>query len=103
MLLYHINGNIVRMKNSIFTRKIEVMNTKLTLSMDDVVIEKAKQYAALHNISLSKLVERYLNTLEDAAEDVAISPTVQELTGIMPPIEYEVKEAYRKHLVEKYS
>ncbi len=91
------------MKNSIFTRKIDVMNTKLTLSMDDVVIEKAKQYAALHNISLSKLVERYLNTLEDAAEDVAISPTVQELMGIMPAMEYDVKEAYRKHLVEKYS
>lgn len=79
------------------------MNVKLTLSIDAHVIEKAKQYAALHNISLSKLVERYLNTLKVAAEDVAISPTEQELMGIMPAMEYDVKEAYRKHLVEKYS
>ena len=57
----------------------------------------------MEKVSVSKLVERYLNTLEDAAEEVAISPAVQELTGIMPSMEYDVKEAYRKHLVEKYS
>ena len=94
---------IIRMKNHIFVRKSDEMNVKLTLSIDAHVIEKAKKYAALEKVSVSKLVERYLNTLEDAAEEVAISPTVQELTGIMPSMEYDVKEAYRNHLVEKYS
>lgn len=36
------------------------MVTKLTLTMDGDVIEKAKKYAAGKNKSLSKLVEGYL-------------------------------------------
>ena len=91
------------MKNLIFARKSDEMNVKLTLSIDAHVIEKAKKYAALERVSVSKLVERYLNTLEAGTDELAISPSVQELVGIVPSLEVDEKEAYRKYLEEKYS
>jgi hypothetical protein len=36
------------------------MDTKLTLSFNQEVVTKAKQYAADHNISLSRLIEHLL-------------------------------------------
>ena len=36
------------------------MATKLTLSLDKEIIERAKVYAREHNVSLSYLVENYL-------------------------------------------
>jgi hypothetical protein len=36
------------------------MDTKLTLSFDQNVVEKAKKYAAENNISLSRLIEHLL-------------------------------------------
>ena len=39
------------------------MNTKLTLNLDKGVIEEAKSYAKENNVSLSKLIENYLNSL----------------------------------------
>lgn len=36
------------------------MDTKLTLSFDQNIIDKAKKYAATHNISLSRLIEHLL-------------------------------------------
>ena len=102
MLLYHINGNIVRMKNIIFTRKIDVMNTKLTLSMDDVVIEKAKQYAALHNISLSKLEEQYFDSLENS-EVLEITPIVRELSGIITSESANLPKTRLEYLAQKHA
>jgi hypothetical protein len=37
------------------------MDTKLTLSFNKEVVEKAKKYAADRNISLSRLIEHLLN------------------------------------------
>ena len=35
----------------------KVMDSKVTLSLNEAVIKKAKKYADSHNISLSRLVE----------------------------------------------
>jgi hypothetical protein len=37
------------------------MNTKLTLNLDTEVINEAKTYAKSQKVSLSKLIENYLN------------------------------------------
>ena len=37
------------------------MNTKLTLSVDQKIIEEIKSYAKMHKVSLSKMVENYFN------------------------------------------
>ena len=39
------------------------MNTKLTLNLDKEIIHEAKAYAKNHSVSLSKLIENYLNSL----------------------------------------
>ena len=42
------------------------MDTKLTLNLNQEVIEKAKQYTSEKKLSLSQLMENYLNSLTSA-------------------------------------
>lgn len=84
------------------------MNTKLTLKLDEEVIQQAKIYAASQNRSLSGLIEGYLKSLVNKNEpasdkrEVKISPFVKSMTsGITIPSDLDIKE-YREHLVEKY-
>ncbi|MDY6970446.1 MAG: DUF6364 family protein [Spirochaetota bacterium] len=60
------------------------MKTKLTLTMDNNIIEAAKQYAKKNNISLSKLVEFYFKSLSSVSENQieSIPPITKELSGI---------------------
>lgn len=55
------------------------MDTKLTLKLDQEIIEKAKHYASEKKISLSRIVENYLNSLTSDKEnnDIQISPFVK--------------------------
>ena len=39
------------------------MDTKLTLRLDKEIIERAKEYANKNNISLSKIIESYLDAI----------------------------------------
>jgi hypothetical protein len=43
------------------------MTTKLTLTLDNAVIERAKKYAREKNSSVSRIVETYLDTVSDSA------------------------------------
>jgi hypothetical protein len=81
------------------------MNTKLTLRLDEDTIERAKNYAKDKKISLSSLIENYLNFVTAASEEAAeITPFVKSLSGAVAlPEGYDEKEAYKKHLLEKYS
>ena len=58
------------------------MDTKLTLKLDQVVIEKAKKYASNKKLSLSHLIENYLNALttENEGNEIQISPFVKSLS-----------------------
>ena len=44
---------------------VDVMDTKLTLSFDAGVAERAKAFAEANNISLSRLIEFMLNKVTD--------------------------------------
>ena len=78
------------------------MNTKLTLNLDKEIIEEAKTYAKSQSVSLSKLIENYLNSLTRASKkDSAVSPLVESLTGIIPA-NYDEKEDYRNYIDQKY-
>lgn len=59
------------------------MNKKLTLSLDNSVIEKAKDYAQSKKKSLSQMVENYFKfiTSETQNEENKIAPIIEELTG----------------------
>ena len=83
------------------------MNTKLTLRLNDNVIERAKIYARSHNISLSKMIESYLDRLtkqnEEEKKKVPITPLVESLSGVIElPADFDYKKEYRNYLEEKY-
>jgi Family of unknown function (DUF6364) len=81
------------------------MDTKLTLKLEQSVIEKAKLYAKSNKISLSDLFENYLNNiLSNANEQDNITPLVKSLSGIvkMENIEND-KSGYADYLIKKYT
>jgi hypothetical protein len=63
------------------------MYTKLTLSIDQNVIENAKKYAKDQKRSISKLVEEYLFSISSSAnkeiEYNSLGPITKELVGII--------------------
>jgi len=74
--------------------------SKLTLSVDDQIVARAKRYAAQRGISVSKLVESYLAAISDrqpAGENNA--PVLRSLRGVLKNAD---GGAWRKHLVSKY-
>ncbi|MDO5616720.1 MAG: DUF6364 family protein [Cruoricaptor ignavus] len=81
------------------------MNTKLTLNLDKSIIHNAKEYAKENKVSLSKLIENYLNSLtKKESQKPAISTLVESLTGIIPPqSEKNIDEDYYEYLSKKYS
>ena len=80
------------------------MDTKLTLNIDKLVIEQAKRYAKKNQVSLSSLIENYLNSLSQKTEKKSsISPLVESLTGVIPSGNYDDKKDYRNYLSEKYT
>ncbi len=81
------------------------MNTKLTLNLNRSIIENAKDYAKENSVSLSKLIENYLNSLtRKENSEKNISPLVKSLTGIIPSDSNEKnKDDYYEYLQQKYS
>lgn len=80
------------------------MNTKLTLNIDDNVIEEAKSYAKNNSISLSKLIENYLLSLTNKKlKTTKVSPLVESLTGVVSLENADYKKEYSDYLSKKYS
>jgi len=80
------------------------MNTKLTLNLNKDVIEEAKTYAKDHKVSLSKLIENYLNSLTTTKDKGRkVSPLVESLTGVIPSEASDDKKEYREFISKKYS
>ncbi|WP_353087637.1 DUF6364 family protein [Flavobacterium sp.] len=83
------------------------MNTKLTLVLEQEIIQKAKDYAKKNNRSLSNIIESYLKSLtkEDVKKEaVKVSPIVKSLRGsfkLSKDIDYKeelIKAIEKKHL-----
>ena len=80
------------------------MNAKLTLKMDEVVIQMAKQFAKTHRTSLSKLAETYFKTLTcDETPQKRPVGVVGELAGLLKGKDVgRAKSDYLDYLEEKY-
>lgn len=82
------------------------METKLTLRLNDNVIERAKIYARGHKISLSKMIESYLDNITKQKEEQkikTITPLVESLSGVINlPSDFDYKKDYRDYLEKKY-
>ena len=74
---------------------------KLTLSVNDQVIEAAKRLAAERGTSVSALVERYLDYLTSPPGPVSKTPVLDRLRGIAagaPDLEAQHEHWKRKYL-----
>jgi hypothetical protein len=81
------------------------MNTKLTLTIEKSVIEKAKRYAKEKERSLSDLIENYLKaiTKEKKTEMARDTPIVQSLKGSFHvPDNFDYKKELTESLSKKY-
>lgn len=80
------------------------MQTKLTLTIEQSIIEQAKLYAKDKGRSLSELIENYLKVvLEDNQQEVKLSPSIKKLKGsIKLPGDFDYKKELTKSLSAKY-
>lgn len=79
------------------------MQTKLTLRLEDRLIEQAKSYAAQSGKSVSQVVADYFKVLtsEKNAESSPAAPITQSLRGLLRASKLDEKD-YRKYLEEKH-
>ncbi len=73
--------------------------SRLTLNIDNQVVQRAKQYAKERGTSVSALVERYLDAVSRPLKPVEDPPVLREIRGILRNGD---REDYRQHLIEKY-
>ena len=83
------------------------MNTKLTLTIEREIIERAKNYAKEKNRSLSDLIENYLKVLtkeEMENKSQKLSPIIDSLKGSFKmPKNIDYKKELRNRLEQKYN
>ena len=73
---------------------------KLTLSVDDRVVHRAKRYAKLRGVSVSHMVETYLSSVaEPVSTPSGATPVLSSVRGVLKNAD---ASEYRKHLASKY-
>ena len=83
------------------------MSTKLTLTIEQEIIARAKRYAKQQNRSLSDIIENYLKLLtteeDKAADKVDSASIVGSLQGTFKaPVTMDYKTELGKRLEDKY-
>ncbi len=83
------------------------MDTKLTLKLDKNVIDRAKIYAAKQKVSVSSIVENYLDAItlpEKKIKDIEISDFVKSIgiEGVVLSKDFDYKKEIQNILCEKY-
>lgn len=81
-----------------------MMDTKLTLNLDENVVVEAKKYASSQKTSLSQIIESYLRFITtqkepkpEDKEEIEISPFVKSMSyGKSVPTDIDVKSEYKQ-------
>ena len=82
-----------------------MMNTKLILNLNAEIFQKAKTYAKSHQVSLSKLIENYLNSLisEESNDENQISDFVKSMSSKTKlPANFDAQKERLIHQEKKY-
>ena len=74
--------------------------SKLTLSVDERVIARAKRYAKQSGVSISQLVESYLNGVAGSPSPTPLGAPI--LRSVRGSLKKGDMNTYRKHLAAKY-
>ena len=82
--------------------KVYVMQSKLTLRVEDSIVRKAKRVACAQGTSVSKLFSQYISSAHE--EDVSeLAPLTAGMLGVLQGADEEVsREDYREHLERKH-
>jgi formiminotetrahydrofolate cyclodeaminase len=79
------------------------MTTKLTLTVEKAVIERAKSYAKHTGRSLSELVESYLEQITENKSDQQISPSLRKIVGsVKLPKGFDEEKELRSYFEKKH-
>ena len=79
------------------------MTTKLTLTVEKAIIERAKIYAKNTGRSLSELVEKYLETITEDNNNQKISPKLKKIIGAVTlPKDFDEEKELRSSLEKKH-
>lgn len=79
------------------------MNTKLTLTIEKSIIEKAKSYARNTGRSLSELIENYLDSITQDSGNEKISPKLKKIVGsVILPENFDEENELRSYLEKKH-
>jgi hypothetical protein len=79
------------------------MTTKLTLTVEKSIIERAKIYARNTGRSLSELVENYLETITEENDNQKISPKLKKIVGaVQLPKDFDEEKELRSFVEKKH-
>lgn len=73
--------------------------SKVTLSVDEHVVKRAKRYAQRSGTSVSRLVERFLDIVSSRPEEDEAPPVLRRLRGSLKGVR---PSCHRRHLSDKY-
>jgi len=74
---------------------------KLTVRLPKKDLEFAKKYAQEHRITVTELIDRYLQRLQ-GGQAAAIHPEVEKISGLVPS-NVDAESLYYEHLTSKHS
>jgi len=79
------------------------MPTKLTLRLDEELIQRAKSFAKKRGKSVSQIVAHYFASLDKKPREhsMDLTPIVRSLKGTLRGIDAQVED-YRRHLEERH-
>ena len=79
------------------------MNKKLTISIDNLTIDRAKQYAKSKDQSLSEIIENYLKLISRKTAKPTVSSKISRLKGsVKLSNETDYKKILKEAISEKY-
>jgi len=87
----------------IFAFKTRIMTTKLTLTVEKTIIERAKSYAKKTGRSLSELIESYLENITEENYNSDLSPKLRKLIGsVKLPEDFDEEKELRSAVEKKH-
>jgi hypothetical protein len=79
------------------------MKTKLTLTCEKSIIERAKLYAKNTGRSLSEIIEHYLDITTQDNDTETISPKLKKIVGdVKLPKKFDEEKELRSYLENKH-
>ena len=80
------------------------MSSRLTVQLDENLIEAAKEYSARVGKPISRILAEFFEIAKngEAEHEMTLTPTVRSLRGILKGRHLD-EEDYKRHLEEKFS